>query len=136
LALQRAGHGSPVRADLYHLAAEKTAEIEWHAQDQALLQALDANRVTEEGAEAIALAYVNAAAGWVVKRRLQRSESADWLLHAEARWLALEVSGVALGDPSDRLHDKKRQVSRCSLPAERLAVVVSFERPAILAESP
>jgi hypothetical protein len=57
-------------------------------------------------------------------------------LHAEARWLALEVSGVASGDSFDRLNEKKRQVSRCSLPAERLAVVVGFERPAILAESP
>jgi len=57
-------------------------------------------------------------------------------LRSESRWLALEVSGVALGDPSDRLNEKKKQVARCSLPAERLAVVVAFEQPAILAERP
>jgi hypothetical protein len=136
LALQRGGHGSPVRADVYHGDVEETADLEWPAQDQTLLQVLDANRVTEDGAEAVALAYVNASAGWVVKRRLQRKERADWLLHSESRWLALEVSGVALGDPSGRLNEKKEQVSRCSLATERLAVVVAFEWPAILAESP
>ena len=135
LALQRAGHASPVRAGVYP-GVEEMADIDWPVQDTTLLQVLDANRVTEDGAEAVALAYANASAGWVVKRRLQRSESADWLLHSESRWLALEVSGVAQGDPSGRLNEKKKQVARCSLAAERLAVVVAFEQPAIFAESP
>ena len=92
LALQRAGHTSPVRAGINHDGLEATAEIEWLSQGLSLLDVLDSNRITEEGAEAVALTYVNATAGWVVKRRLQRGESADWLLHNEAGWLALEVS--------------------------------------------
>jgi len=136
LAFQRAGHGSPVQAGVYHGAVEDTADIDWPAQDPTLLQVLDANRVTEDGAEAVALAYANASAGWVMERRLQRTESADWLLRSESRWLALEVSGVTLGDPFGRLKEKKKQVADCSLPAERLAIVVAFEQPAILAESP
>jgi len=136
LALQRAGHESPVRAIVYHGDKEITADLEWHSQDSTLLQVLDNNRITEDGAEAVALAYASSSAGWVMKRRLQRSESADWLLHNEERWLALEVSGVETGDPWARLEDKKRQVARCSLAAERLAVVVAFDRPNVLADSP
>jgi hypothetical protein len=71
-----------------------------------------------------------------VKRRLQQTEGADWLLSKERRWLALEVSGTAAGDPFARLEDKKRQViGRCSLGAERLAVVVAFDGPSIVAGS-
>jgi len=136
LALQRAGHASPVRTGVYHGDVQDTADIEWHDQDLTLLQVLDGNRITEDGAEAVALAYASSSAGWVMKRRLQHSESADWLLHNEERWLALEVSGIAAGDPWARLEDKKRQVARCSLAADRLAVVVAFARPDILVDSP
>jgi hypothetical protein len=69
----------------------------------------------------------------VVKRRLQRRESADWLLRSDAGWLALEVSGTASGNPIARLEEKKLQVARCSLPADRLAIVVAFDRPSIVA---
>jgi hypothetical protein len=133
LALQRAGHASPVRAGIDHDGLNATAEIEWLAQSLTLLEVLDSNRITEDGAEAVALSYVNCKAGWVVKRRLQRGESADWLLHNDGGSLALEVSGTAAGDPYVRLQEKKRQVARCSLPASRLAVVVAFGGPSILA---
>ena len=133
LALQRAGHSSPVRAGVDHGGREDSADIEWLSHDSTLLQVLDEHRITEDGAEAVALAYVNATAGWVVKRRLQRWERADWLLLNEGRWLALEVSGTAAGDPLARLEDKKKQLSLCSLPAGRLAVVVAFDRPSIVA---
>jgi hypothetical protein len=133
LALQRAGHASPVPAEIDHEGAEGVAEVEWLPQDSSLLQVLDGNRITEDGAEAVALAYASSWAGWVVKRRLQRWESADWLLSRAARWLALEVSGTATGDPFARLKEKQQQVARCSLPAERLAIVVAFARPSIAA---
>ena len=133
LALQRAGHVSPVQTGIDHGGLNATADIEWLSQDLALLEVLDGNRVTEDGAESVALAYVNIKAGWVVKRRLQRRERADWLLRNEWGWLALEVSGTAAGDPFPRLADKKRQVALCSLPAERLAIVVVFDRPFIVA---
>jgi hypothetical protein len=135
LALQRAGHVSPVQAGIDHSGLEASADIEWLSQDLALLEVLDGNRVTEDGAESVALVYVNTTEGWVVKRRLQRWERADWLLRNERGWLALEVSGMAAGDPFVRLKDKKLQVALCSLPAERLAIVVAFARPSIVAGS-
>ncbi|MGH8603410.1 MAG: hypothetical protein ACREXR_11765 [Gammaproteobacteria bacterium] len=135
LALQRAGHTSPARAGIDHDGLDSKTEIEWLSQAVALLDVLDSNRVTEDGAEAVALTYANAKAGWVVKRRLQRGESADWLLHKEAGWLALEVSGMIAGDPMARLREKKQQVARCSLPADRLAIVVALDRPLIVAGS-
>jgi hypothetical protein len=49
--------------------------------------------------------------------------------------MAVEVSGTAAGDERARLEEKKRDVARCSLPVERLAVVVAFERPSIMAGS-
>lgn len=135
LALQRAGHASPVRTEVDHDGIEAPAEIEWLSQDLTLLEVLDSNRVTEDGAEAVALTYANSKAGWVVKRRLQRRESADWLMHNEVGWLALEVSGTIAGDSVARLKEKKEQVARCSLAADRLAIVVAFDRPLILAGS-
>lgn len=133
LALQRAGHVSPVRAEIDHDGVETTGEIEWLIQSMAVLDVLDSHRITEDGAEAIALTYVSCKAAWVVKRRLQRGESADWLLRNESGWLALEVSGTTAGDPYVRLQEKKQQAAHCSLPASRLAVVVAFGGPSILA---
>jgi hypothetical protein len=103
LALQRAGHASPAPIGIDHDGVENRADIAWLTQDPILLEALDGKRVTEEGAEAVALVYANATAGWVVKRRLQQTEGADWLLNKEKRWLALEVSGTAVGDSFARL---------------------------------
>jgi hypothetical protein len=91
--------------------------------------------VTEDGAEAVALIYVNAKAGWVVKRRLLRFERGDWLMENQAGSMAVEVSGTAAGDQLARLKEKKGQVARCSLDVERLAVVVRFEGPSIMASS-
>jgi len=46
-----------------HDGEEGRAEITWLSQDMALLLALDDKRVTEEGAEAVALVYANATGG-------------------------------------------------------------------------
>ena len=48
----------------------------------------------------------------------------------------MEVSGTIADDPKGRLAEKKQQVSHCSLPTHRLAVVVAFEAPIILAGTP
>lgn len=136
LALQRAGHVSPVPAAIVHDGIETAAEIAWLPQNFTERAVLDENRITEEGAEAVALVYVGYNFGWVVKRRFQRGESADWLLHNDGRWLALEVSGTAVGDPFARLENKIRQVAHCTLATqERLAVVVAFDGPLIVAGS-
>lgn len=136
LALQRAGHISPVQTNIEHDGQKAATQIEWTRQDMAVLGTIDSHRVTEEGAEAVALAYVHRKAAWVVKRRLQRGERADWLLANATGWLAMEVSGTITDDPQGRLAEKKQQVSHCSLPAERLAVVVAFDSPTILAGTP
>jgi hypothetical protein len=135
LVIQRARHTSPVVAGIDHDGLAGTAEIEWQLQDLTLLEVLDHHRLTEDGAEAVALAYANAKAGWVVERRLQRGDSADWLMRSVAGLLALEVSGTAAGDPFVRMSEKKRQVARCTLPVQLLAIVVAFDRPLILAAS-
>lgn len=135
LALQRAAHVSPVATEVDHDGLQFAADIEWLSQGLTMLEVLDSNRVTEDGAEAIALMYANAKAGWVVKRRLQRRESADWLMHNEVGWLALEVSGTIAGDPVARLREKREQIARCTLVADRLAIVVAFDRPLIMAGS-
>src|SRR5258708_39537831 len=75
LAFQRAHHSSPVRAEVDHDGSMATAEIEWISQSIADLDILDTNRVTEDGAEAVALMYANCRSGWVVKRRLERRKS-------------------------------------------------------------
>ena len=49
------------------------------------------------------------------------------------RALALEVSGKIEGNPSSRLEEKKRQVAACTLPALKLAVVVGFDKPVLMA---
>ena len=136
LALQRSGHASPVVAGGDHDGVTAVAEIEWLSQGLSDLEVLDSNRVTEDGAEVVAIAYANSKAGWVVKPRLQRGEFADWLLRSEAGWLALEVSGTISGEPLARLEQKKQQVARCALLASRLAIVVVFDRPLIVAGAP
>src|SRR4051794_11974776 len=53
---------------------------------------LDFHRVTEDAAEAIALALTHTLHGWVIKRRLQRGEFADWLLiDSDEKYVALEI---------------------------------------------
>lgn len=133
LALQRAGHSSPVRTATEHDGQGDHIEIEWLTDDSTILGVVDAHRVTEDGAEAVALSYAHGVGQWLVKRRLRRGEYADWLLQANGRSLALEISGTTTNDARSRLQEKKQQVERCTLPATRMAVVVAFVQPMILA---
>lgn len=135
LALARAGHSSPVRSVTEHDGRSGHAQIEWLEHDPAILGAVDEHRLTEDGAEAVALAYTHAIGRWLVKRRLRRGEYADWLLQMEGRSLALEVSGTTTNDARGRLREKMEQVAHCTLPASRMAVVVGFVQPMILAET-
>jgi hypothetical protein len=135
LALERSGHSSPVRTATEHDDRRGQVMIEWLSHDPEALIAVDEHRLTEDAAEAVALAYVNVAGEWVVKRRLRRGEYADWLLLSAGRWLALEVSGTTTSDSRGRLAEKREQVARCTLPATRMALVVGFQQPVILAET-
>ena len=106
------------------------ASLHWvHSSDGGVEQ-LDRNRITEDAAEAIALGLVHVARGWVVRRRLQRGESADWLLQdPQARLVALEVSGIDRGGESERLRIKLEQVRRATVANRRAACVVELSTP-------
>lgn len=112
-----------------HDGEEAAAEIDWIPSEKGVLTVNDPDEVTEHGAEAIALAYVHVTAGWSLKRRLRRGESADWLLANKRRRLALEVSGTTGDDASNRFKQKLEQTGKCTLAKERLAIVVAFGGP-------
>jgi hypothetical protein len=106
------------------------ASLHWLGPPAGDTEQLDWNRITEDAAEAVALTLVHVARGWVVRRRLQRGESGDWLLKdSEARLVALEVSGVDEGDLSDRLRVKLEQVRRATIAKQRVACVVGLSVP-------
>ena len=133
LAMQRSGHRSP--ADIRVVSEhDGLASGEWEEQPDEDIH--DNHRITEDGAEAWALIYANALpSAWTVERRLQRSESADWLLRSGDRYLALEVSGTAGTEAKRRLEEKTAQVGKCTLTGQRMAVVVAFREPSIWAAS-
>lgn len=109
------------------------ASLHWVHSPFGDAEQLDRHRITEDAAEAITLALVHVARGWVVRRRLQRGESGDWLLQdPEARLVALEISGVDGGDERehlDRLRIKLEQVRRATVANQRAACVVGLSTP-------
>src|SRR5690606_3816076 len=83
IALQR--HHTPGVSAAVNADAERSdATILWTVRPAEDAEQKDAKRVTEDGAEAVALALVKHAWGWTVSRRLQQGESADWLMIDEA----------------------------------------------------
>ena len=93
----------------------------------------DDNRITEDGAEAVALAVAHRYRAWRVIRRMQREEHADWLLEdareGGRRLIALEVSGVNRGGLVARLSEKLAQVAKNTDVDQRWAGVIGFEEP-------
>lgn len=108
--------------------------LSWEERPAVEALQLDYHRVTEDGAEAVALALVHAARSWVVLRRLQREEHADWLLRETTtrRLVALEVSGTDEGDGDARLTAKLLQVAQSTAARRRAACVVGFLEPRVL----
>jgi Mg-chelatase subunit ChlI len=133
LGLQRNGHASPVAIHLDLEPSVIRGMLGWPGADLAALDQHDHNRVTEDGAEAVALALAHRDRGWRVVRRLQREEHADWLLEQldeqERQVVALEVSGVDRGTIAPRLAEKLAQVARAEDVDQRWAGVVGFEQP-------
>ena len=80
LGLQRNGHASGVQFVIDVARNRIRGYLAWPTADIKELDQHDSNRVTEEGAEAIALALVYTAREWRVVRRMQREEHADWWL--------------------------------------------------------
>lgn len=136
VALEHHRHASGVVLSTRFDRDEGAATLHWISPAPDDADQLDRIRVTEDAAEAIALALVNVARGWVVRRRLQRGESADWLLHEPgAGSVALEVSGIGEGQYSQRLRRKLEQVARASAAWHRVACVVELPIPRATVES-
>jgi len=141
LGLQRNGHRPGVGVSLDLDRVPSRGSLAWPDADMAKLEQHDRDRVTEDGAEAVALAAVHRARGWRVVRRLQRRHHADWLLEqeqpGEERRLraALEVSGVGRGGVATRLREKLAQVANSPDVDERWAGVVGFEEPEVALHS-
>lgn len=109
---------------------EEGAALEWAPSLRVGVEQLDVVRVTEDGAEAVALVVVGETQGWEVRKRLQRGEAADWLLtRRDGVRVAMEVSGAAGEVPSQRVTEKLRQAARASVCAHRVALVVGFGPP-------
>lgn len=130
IALRRRRHdpgtGLAVTCDGHDHAAVLT----WDPAPASAGAQLDWNRITEDGAEAVALAIAHVVQQWVVRRRLQRGESADWLLtDPDDRLVALEVSGINGPPFATRLNQKIAQVAKARFPV-RSACVVAFGPPA------
>ena len=98
LGLQRNGHASGVRLDIDVVRVQISGCLDWPTANIDKLNQHDHNRVTEDGAEAVALALCMPRRKWRVVRRMQREEHADWWLECEGeggrQTIALEVSGV------------------------------------------
>ena len=130
LGLARHHHASGKECQVSVENTNHVARLHWSPGLPKSDERLDFQRVTEDAAEAISLALVSVARNWVVRRRLQRGEFADWLLvDDEKRAVALEVSGIDKVDVGmRRLHEKTEQV-RKSTAAIRAACVVELLPP-------
>lgn len=70
LALTRAKHSPGVCADVLNGDRSQQATIRWAhlAQADSALEVIDEHRVTEDGAEGLALAFVHTLSGWMRSR--------------------------------------------------------------------
>lgn len=133
LALERNGHTSGVAVSLDLERILSKGLLSWPGADLNKIHQHDHNRITEDGAEAVALAVAHLHRAWCVIRRMQREEHADWLLEdargVKRQIIALEVSGVDKGNIAARLSEKLAQVSKSTDVDQRWASVVGFENP-------
>jgi hypothetical protein len=132
-ALERNAHRPGVRVSLDLERILTGGSLFWPHGQTSKIDQHDHNRITEDGAEAVALALAYHHREWRVVRRMQRWEHADWLLEdtqgGEHKSVALEVSGVDRGSVNQRLAEKLTQVAKIINVSQRWACVVGFEEP-------
>ena len=131
IGLGRHGHEPGVRLKLNWTDRSGPSTLHWRVARAGAAAQLDFHRVTEDTAEAVALAVVHVVKGWVVLRRLQRGEFADWLLIDRGKSLvAMEVSGVDTTDVAGRrMREKVEQAKLCKIPGKKAACVVELQPP-------
>ena len=136
LALERSRHKSGVRFAMDLERVITSGLLSWPVADLGKVGQHDYNRITEDGAEAVALVGAYQARKWRVVRRMQREEYGDWRLEdAGGQEIALEVSGVDRGSIVKRLSEKLAQVAKSMEVDQRWAGVVGFEKPTIALRS-
>ncbi len=133
LALGRNGHSPGVDMPVDVERVVTNCGLSWPMAELSQADQHDQNRITEDGAEAVALVVAHRHRGWCILRRMQREERADWLLErvekGEREIIALEVSGVGQGAIKARLSQKLTQVAMSVDVDGRWAGVVGFEEP-------
>jgi hypothetical protein len=133
LALERNGHTSGVCVSWNLEDAVVNDVFLWPKTDLSEIDGHDQHRITEDGAEAVALALAHNHKGWRVLRRMQRDEYGDWLLeHGDEKrpeLVALEISGVGRGSIRTRVSRKLEQVAKSRHVHQRWVGVVGFEKP-------
>ena len=133
LGLGRNKHSSGAELQMDIERAVSRGVLTWPTYDPGTVTQHDHNRITEDGAEAIALAVAHKTSSWSVVRRMQREEHADWLLEhqdsGKRKLIAFEVSGIDRGSIRGRLREKLAQVAKNSDVDQRCAGVVGFEQP-------
>jgi len=133
LALQRNGHASGLDFSWIWEYETLNGVLSWPDADMGSIDQHDYNRITEDGAEAVALVLSHNHQGWQVIRRMQREEYADWLLEhrgeEQRQLIAFEVSGVDRGSIGGRVTEKLAQVANSTDVDQQWAGVVGFEQP-------
>ena len=133
LALERNNHASGIHFSQDVERVVSNGLLSWPGADLGTMDQHDHNRITEESAEAVALALAHRHRTWHVIRRMQREEHADWLLEDSGKGgrqvVALEVSGVDRGSIAALLSVKLAQVAKSIDVDQRWAGVVGFEQP-------
>jgi len=139
LGLQRNGHSSGVDFQMAIESVVSRCALIWPAADLSSAAQHDSKRITEDGAEAIALAVAHKMRAWCVVRRLQQGEHADWLLeHHEngaRKLVAFEVSGTDQRSITDPMRVKLAQVAKKRDVDHRCAGIVGFKRPEVALQS-
>ena len=113
-------------------------ELHWRQRNPAAGTYEDINRVTEEGAEAIALALACKQCSWRIERRLQSrlAEGADWLLvdPTTGSKMILEVGGTDEQDLASLFARKIEQARRSPFSSRGApaACVVRFLEPSAI----
>lgn len=133
LAMQRNGHTSGLDVAWEWEHDVFSGMFSWPEADMSTIDQHDHNRITEDGAEAVALVLSHQQQGWRVIRRMQREEYADWLLEhrgeVSRQLIALEVSGVDRGSIGGRVTEKLTQVAKSTDVDQQWAGVVGFQQP-------
>jgi hypothetical protein len=133
LGLQRNDHSPGTELQLVVENARLRGVLTWLVADLGTLGQHDSKRITEDGAEAIALAVAHESNAWHVVRRLQQGEHADWLLEHRSndvrKLIAFEVGGTDRRAIAALLREKLAQVAKSIDVDHRCAGVVGFKQP-------